>query len=138
DRPRLAEAERAEKPGRPPAVDEGDEDDRTARPKANDRPSPPTRATRDGQPFPGKKPADSDPGETGQVQAKGTGRKPRATRDILIQYARRLHHETGRLSRDLLEDSVRSDGYSVASDTAGEVVRTLKAELSDARADHPH
>jgi hypothetical protein len=45
--------------------------------------------------------------------------------------------ETGRLSRDLLEHTVREDGYSVASDKAGEVVRTIKAELKAAHADHP-
>jgi hypothetical protein len=133
--PRLAETARAEKPGRPPAIDEGDEDaDRTARPEPDDRPPPPARTTPGEEPYPGKEAAGSDPGETGQVQAMRTGRKPRATRNVLVTYARRLHHETGRLSRDLLENTVRSDGYSVASDTAGEVVRTIKAELNDARA----
>jgi hypothetical protein len=138
-RPRHAGAGRAEKLSRPPAIDEGDEDaDGTARPEPDDRPPPPARTTPGEEPLSGKEPAGSDPGKTGQADAKQAGRKPRATRNVLVQYAHRLHRETGRLSRDLLENTVRSDGYSVASDTAGEVVRTIKAELNDARADHPH
>lgn len=33
---------------------------------------------------------------------------------------------------------MRKDGYSVASDTAGEVVRAVKAELPTAPNGHPH
>ncbi|MGW3493411.1 hypothetical protein [Streptomyces sp. NPDC001020] len=61
---------------------------------------------------------------------KRPGRKPRATDEILRDYAHRLHSEHGRLSRDLLEQAVRDDGYSVASDHAGEIVRSVKDELN--------
>ncbi|OII67433.1 hypothetical protein BJP39_00795 [Streptomyces sp. CC77] len=61
---------------------------------------------------------------------KRAGGKPRATADVLRDYAHRLLDEHGRLSRDLLEQAVRGDGYTVASDDAGVIVRAVKAELS--------
>jgi hypothetical protein len=64
---------------------------------------------------------------------KRVGGKPRATADVLRDYAHRLHDEHGRLSRDLLEQAVRGDGYTVASDDAGAIVRAVKAELSASR-----
>ncbi|MYY18208.1 MULTISPECIES: hypothetical protein [unclassified Streptomyces] len=64
---------------------------------------------------------------------KRSGSKPRATDDVLRDYAHRLLHEHGSLSRDLLEEVVRGDGYTVASDTAGVIVREVKAELNAAR-----
>ncbi|WP_405951511.1 hypothetical protein OG588_40025 [Streptomyces prunicolor] len=102
-------------------------------------PSPkPARTTTSTESIPGKKSPDGDPGKTARAKPAPSGPRPRATRDVLTEYAHRMLGETGRLSRDLLENTVREDGYSVASDKAGEVVRTIKAELKAARAGHPH
>ncbi|WP_371791335.1 hypothetical protein OG285_16050 [Streptomyces sp. NBC_01471] len=79
-----------------------------------------------------------EPGNAADMRSKRPGRKPDASLDVLIGYARRIHQETGRLSRDLLEETVRADSYSVASDRAGQAVRTVKTELKTARASHPH
>ncbi len=78
----------------------------------------------------------ADPGET--AKPKQPGRKPELPWDVLVAYAHRIHREAGRLSRDRLEDAVRADGHSIASDRAAEVTRAVKAELKTARADHPH
>ncbi|MEV7680612.1 hypothetical protein AB0O64_19010 [Streptomyces sp. NPDC088341] len=138
-RPRAPAAKRAENPDRPPAKDTGDDDaERAARPEPENRPQRPAPTTTSPEPRTGKEPPEANPGRTMRAKTKRPDHKPRATRDVLTDYAHRLHHETGRLSRDLLEDAVRHDGYSVASDTAGEVVRTIKAELKTARANHPH
>lgn len=67
-------------------------------------------------------------------QSKQPSRKPRASAQVLRDYAQRLHRETGRLSRDRLEQAVRGDGYSVASDYAGDIVRQVKAEQNGAAA----
>lgn len=72
------------------------------------------------------------------MKPKRPGRKPDASWDVLVQYAHRIHQDTERLSRDLLEAVVRADGYRISSDRAAEVVRTVKAELKTARASHPH
>ncbi|MEU6363887.1 hypothetical protein [Streptomyces albidoflavus] len=61
-------------------------------------------------------------------QEKRPGRKLRATDEVLRGYAQRLLNTHGRLSRDLLEQAVRDDGYSVASDHAGATVRAVKTE----------
>ncbi|MEV6737202.1 hypothetical protein AB0N14_09825 [Streptomyces sp. NPDC051104] len=72
----------------------------------------------------------AEPGKSATPKPKRSGRKARASDEILRDYAHRLHDEHGRLSRDLLEGAVRGDGYSVASDHAGAIVRAVKAELS--------
>ncbi len=64
----------------------------------------------------------------------GGAANPRATNDILRDYAHRLLEEHGRLSRDLLEQAVSDDGYSVASDHADAILRAAKAELNTSRA----
>ncbi|MFF1306556.1 hypothetical protein [Streptomyces sp. NPDC058307] len=139
-RPRSTATRRAENPGRPPENDAGADDTahRAAHPEPENRPHRPARTTTSPEPKPGEEPPDADPGKAARAKAKKPGPKPRATRAVLTDYAHRIHDETGRLSRDLLEDTVREDGYSVASDTAGEVVRTVKAELKATRAGHPH
>ncbi|WP_406356439.1 hypothetical protein [Streptomyces sp. NBC_00658] len=138
-RPRATATERAKNPGRPPATDAGDDtDDPAARPEPENRPQQPARTTTSPKPSPSGQPPDADPGKTTRAKPDPSGPKPRATQEVLIEYAHRMLRETGRLSRDLLEPTVREDGYSVASDKAGEVVRTVKAELKAARADHPH
>ncbi|WP_205576213.1 hypothetical protein [Streptomyces europaeiscabiei] len=138
-RPRAITTKRAEKPGRPPESDTGDDTiDRAARPEPGNRPQRPARTATSPEPMPGKEPPDAVPGKAARAKPKRPKPKPRATRALLTEYAHRIHGETGRLSRDLLEDTVREDGYSVASDTAGEVVRAIKADPKAARASHPH
>jgi hypothetical protein len=137
-RPRATATKRAKNPGRPPETDAGDDAaDPTARPEPESRPQQGARTDTNPHPSPGGQPPDTDPGKATRAKPDPSDPRPRATQEVLIEYAHRLLRETGRLSRDLLEHTVREDGYSVASDKAGEVVRTIKAELKAAHADHP-
>lgn len=137
-RPRATAEERAETPGRPPTKVAGDDTaDRAARPQPETRPQQPARTIVSPEPEPGEGPPGDDPGTVSRAESNRPGSKPRATRALLNKYAQDLYREHGRLSRDLLEEAVRKDGYSVASDTAGKVVRTVKAELPTAPAGHP-
>jgi len=89
-------------------------------------PNATARPHRQAPPVTGDEPTTGgQPGESTATPDK----KARASEAVLRDYARRLHHTTGRLSRDSLEQAVRGDGYSVASDHAGDIVRTIKAEL---------
>ncbi|XUL89032.1 hypothetical protein ACQ86D_22340 [Streptomyces galilaeus] len=138
-RPRATATRRAKNPSRPPESNPGDDaTDPAAHPEPETRPHQPARTTTNAESLPGKKPPDTDPDKTARAKPAPSGSRPRATRDVLTEYAHRMLDETGRLSRDLLEHTVREDGYSVASDTAGEVVRTVKADLKAARAGHSH
>ncbi|MFE7274471.1 hypothetical protein [Streptomyces sp. NPDC057623] len=131
-------ANRAEIPGRPPSKVAGDDAaHRAARPQPENRPHQPARTATSPEPKPGEEPPDIDPGKATRAKSNRLGQKPRATRDLLTKYAHRLHRDTGRLSRDVLESAVREDGYSVASDTAGEVVRSVKADLRTGPVGHP-
>ncbi|MFF4799917.1 hypothetical protein ACFY1U_16105 [Streptomyces sp. NPDC001351] len=135
---RADTAHRAEVPGSPHSkVVGGDATARAARAQPENRPQQPTYTATGPEPSPGEEPPDVDPGKAARAKSNRSGHKPRATRDFLTEYAHRLHRETGRLSRDGLENAVREDGYSVASDTAGEVVRSVKADLRTGPADHP-
>ncbi|MFF9688135.1 hypothetical protein [Streptomyces sp. NPDC014623] len=67
-------------------------------------------------------------GDCSAPKAERPGQKLRATDEVLRSYAQRLLDGHGRLSRDLLEQAVRDDGYSVASDHAGAMVRAVKTE----------
>ncbi|MEU3250187.1 hypothetical protein [Streptomyces sp. NPDC006997] len=131
-------ANRAENLGSPTSQVAGDDaSDRAARPRPENRPPQPARTATSPEPKPGEDPPDIDPGRAARAKPNRPGHKPRATRNLLTEYAHRLHRDTGRLSRDLLENAVREDGYSVASDTAGEVVRGVKANLRTRPASHP-
>ncbi|MGY5054074.1 hypothetical protein ACWDFR_08365 [Streptomyces sp. 900105755] len=137
-RPQTAAEERAGIPRHPPSKAAGGvTSDRAARPQPESRPQQPARATVSPEPEPGEGQPGGHPGTASRAGSKRPGSKPRATRALLNTYAQDLYLEHGRLSRDLLEDAVRKDGYSVASDTAGEVVRTVKAELPTAPVGHP-
>ncbi|WP_210593673.1 hypothetical protein [Streptomyces sp. GESEQ-35] len=137
--PRATARERAGISGRPPSKVAGDDSaDRAARPQLENRPRQPVHTTVGPEREPGDELPGSDQSPAWRAESKRPGSKPRATRDLLHKYARDLYREHGRLSRDLLEEAVRKDGYSVASDTAGEVVRTVKAELPTAPVGHPH
>ncbi|WP_432016060.1 hypothetical protein [Streptomyces hydrogenans] len=107
---------------------------RSARPNSTAHSAPETAARPQGTAQP---PASSGsrtpPGKRAAPKPKRPGRKPRATDEVLRDYAHRLHDEHGRLSRDYLEEVVRGDGYTVASDDAGVIVREVKAELNASR-----
>ncbi|MFF1770882.1 hypothetical protein [Streptomyces sp. NPDC058249] len=138
-RPRATARERTEISGRPPSKVAGDDAaDRAARPQPENRPRQPVHTTVGPEREPGDELPGSDQSPARRAESKRPASKPRATQDLLNKYARALYREHGRLSRDLLEEAVRKDGYSVASDTAGEVVRTVKAELPTAPVGHPH
>ncbi|MET7483986.1 hypothetical protein [Streptomyces sp. NPDC005538] len=137
-RPRAAAMTRAEIPSSPPSKSTGDHSaDRAARTQPENRPQQPVRTPVSPESKPGEEPPDVDPDKVARAKSNRPGHKPRATPELLTEYAQRLHRETRRLSRDLLEDAVRKDGYSVASDTAGEVVRSVKADLRTELVDHP-
>ncbi|MET9685915.1 hypothetical protein [Streptomyces coeruleorubidus] len=137
--PRATARERAEISGRPPSKVAGDDSaDRAARPQLENHPRQPVHTAVGPEREPGDELPGNDQSPAWRAESKRLGSKARATRDLLHKYARDLYREHGRLSRDLLEEAVRKDGYSVASDTAGEVVRTVKAELPTAPVGHPH
>ncbi|WP_308404546.1 hypothetical protein [Streptomyces sp. XM83C] len=128
---------RAEGRARPHPSDPGDEEPHPGSRPESARPKPtahsgPERAARQHEAVPS--PSDSGsrtpPAKRPTSKPKRPSGKPRATADVLRAYARRLLDEHGRLSRDLLEQAVRGDGYTVASDDAGVIVRAVKAELS--------
>nr|WP_248782792.1 hypothetical protein [Streptomyces californicus] len=98
--------------------------EQTARPNRTARPQVPT------QPPTG---SDAHTPAAKRRPPKRAGGKLRATDAILRDYAHRLLDEHGRLSRDLLEEVVRRDGYTVASDDAGVIVREVKADLNSSR-----
>ncbi|MEV8307184.1 hypothetical protein AB0P36_07405 [Streptomyces flavidovirens] len=126
-RPRASSPKRAKKAGDPSSSNTGSEDAHRADRPQSARP----------EPIAGDA-ARPDTGKAAEAKPKRPGRKPDASWDALVQYARRIHQDTGRLSRDLLEAAVRADGYRIASDRAADVVRTVKAEFQTARASHPH
>ncbi|THA37850.1 hypothetical protein [Streptomyces sp. A1547] len=121
---------------RPHPSDPGDEGPhpgarpQSARPNPTARSGPETTARPQGEAPPPTGSGSRTP-PARRATPKRPGRKPHASDEILRDYARRLHDEHGRLSRDLLEQAVRDNGYSVASDHAGEIVRTVKAELNN-------
>ncbi|MGW4492699.1 hypothetical protein [Streptomyces sp. NPDC004376] len=121
--------ERAEDRPRPHPSDPGDEE---PHPGARSRPETTASPQEAARPPTGSGPP-TPPAKSSTPNPKRSGRKPRASDEILRDYAHRLHDEHGRLSRDFLEQAVRDDGYSVASDHAGEIVRAVKAELSAVR-----
>lgn len=140
---------RAEDIARPHPSDPGDEETHPgARPNPTARSSP-EQTARSGpestaRPNRSALPQEATPPPTGNgphippakrptSKRKRAGGKPRATADVLRDYAHQLHDKHGRLSRDLLEQAVRGDGYTVASDDAGAIVRAVKAELSTSR-----
>lgn len=146
DRSRAGADGRAEGDGRagdrprPHPADPGDEGPRPGSRPQSARPNPTARS----DPEPTARPQETaapptgsgsgpPPGKRSTPKPKRPSRKPRASNDVLREYAQRLHDEQGRLSRDFLEQVVRGDGYTVASDDAGAIVRAVKAELKASR-----
>ncbi|MFE7949941.1 hypothetical protein [Streptomyces sp. NPDC057426] len=132
DRSRAGGDGRAEDLARPHPSDPGDEE---PHPGARPRSARPNRAARPQEVAPPSTGSGSHipPPKRPKPKPKRVSGKPRATDDILRDYAHRLLDEHGSLSRDLLEDTVRGDGYTVASDAAGVIAREVKAELNPSR-----
>jgi hypothetical protein len=61
--------------------------------------------------------------------------KARASDEVILDHARRIHEETGSVGRDRVEDALRAAGYTVSSDGVGRVVREFKAQLKPAAGD---
>ncbi|NSC23052.1 hypothetical protein FM076_18570 [Streptomyces albus subsp. chlorinus] len=55
--------------------------------------------------------------------------KARASDEVILKHARRIHDETGSVGRDRVEDALRAAGYTISSDGVGRVVRECKAQL---------
>ncbi|MFD9562588.1 hypothetical protein [Streptomyces sp. NPDC059994] len=143
---RAAADGRAEDLARPHPTEPGDEEPHpgarpgSARPNPAARPGPeatarPNEAARrqEATPPPTGSGSNTPPAKRLAPKSKQAGGKPRATDDILRDYAHRLLDERDSLSRDLLEEAVRADGYTVSSDDAGAIVRAIKAELNASR-----
>ncbi|MFD4857140.1 hypothetical protein [Streptomyces atratus] len=136
DRPRPHPSDLGDEESRPGARTRSARPNPTARsgPGSTARAEGPARRQEEAQPPTGSG-SHTPPAKPTSPKSKRPNRKPHATDEILRDYAHRLHDEHSRLSRDLLEQAVRDDGYSVASDDAGAIVRAVKAELSASRDD---
>ncbi|ORT59254.1 hypothetical protein BKD26_14750 [Streptomyces sp. CB03238] len=139
---RLDQAPRAEDAARPHPSHPGDDQaPPTARPQpARPTPGLPTRRAEpeDGPPHTGSDASDSAPGRRKRKPAarqKQEDRKPRASDELILKFARRVYEETGRIGRDRVEDALRDAGYTVSSDDAGRVVRDFKSQLKAAPSD---
>ncbi|MFK0259162.1 hypothetical protein [Streptomyces sp. NPDC090445] len=134
-------AGRAAETARPhPSEPSGDQPPPTARPEAarpqsaRAAPGTPSRAASgvrppEGSPLPTGDTSGSAPGRRTRKRAarkKQEDRKPRATEEAILDCTRRMYEETGSVSRDRVENSVRAAGYTVASDDVGRIVRAFK------------
>lgn len=135
-------APRGEEIARPHPSHPGDEQaPLTARPQPA-RPTPGLLTRRavpeDGPPHLGSDASGGAPGRRERKPAtrqKRKDRKPRASDEVIRQFARRVHEETGRIGRDRVEDALRDAGYTISSDDAGRVVREFKNQLKAAPSD---
>ncbi|WP_327253751.1 hypothetical protein [Streptomyces sp. NBC_01244] len=129
---RTEPAGRAADTARPhPTEPGGDQPPPTARPQpARPAPGPPPRAEPGTRPPDGSPPSTGDPpGRRTRKQAarkKQKDRKPRAAEEAILDFTRRMYEETGSVSRDRVETSIRAAGYTVASDDVGRIVRAFK------------
>ncbi|WP_333761936.1 hypothetical protein [Streptomyces sp. IBSBF 2390] len=139
---RTAQLPRAEETARPhhPSDPGDDEVPPAARPQPV-RPEPrlPARAeTEDSRALTGN----NSGSPSGRHERKPAARKKhdvgkaRASDEVILKHARRIHEETGSVGRDRVEDALRAAGYTVSSDGVGRVVREFKAQLK-AAAGHP-
>ncbi|MFE8912988.1 hypothetical protein [Streptomyces globisporus] len=126
--------ERVQNQPRPHPSEPGDEPSGSdARPGPTARSSPDPARPRETAAPPTGSGSETTTGNYLAPQEKRPGRKLRATDEVLRSYAQKLLDTHGRLSRDLLEQAVRDDGYSVASDHAGATVRAFKTERHASR-----
>ncbi|PWE11247.1 hypothetical protein DD630_18210 [Streptomyces sp. BSE7F] len=142
-RPRSARPEalaRAEDAARPHPSDPADDEvPPAARPQpARQVPGLPARAEAQDSPAP----TGNSPGSvSGRRERKAAARKKRdagkarASDEVILKHARRIHEETGSVGRDRVEDALRAAGYTVSSDGVGRVVREFKAQLKAATGD---
>jgi hypothetical protein len=135
-------APQAEEAARPHPSHPGDDQ---APPTARPKPARPTPGlpTRRAEPEDG--PSHTDIGASGDAPGRRKRKpaarqkredcKPRASDEVIRQFARRVYEETGRIGRDRVEDALRDAGYTVSSDDAGRVVREFKNQLKAAPSD---
>ncbi|MGW3191821.1 hypothetical protein ACWDBT_28670 [Streptomyces ardesiacus] len=142
------------RPGRPEALPRAEE---TARPHPSDRDDdevPPAARPQPARPEP-RLPARAETEEsqalTGNSSGSTSGRherkpaarkkrdasKARASDEVILKHARRIHEETGSVGRDRVEDALRAVGYTVSSDGVGRVVREFKAQFKAVAGDPP-
>ncbi len=138
---RTAQLPRAEETARPHPSDRGDDEvPPAARPQpALPEPGLPARAeTEESRALTGN----SSGSPSGRPERKPAARKKRdagkarASDEVILKHARRIHEETGSVGRDRVEDALRAAGYTVSSDGVGRAVREFKAQLK-AAAGHP-
>ncbi|AKN75409.1 membrane protein [Streptomyces sp. PBH53] len=131
---RTAQLPRAKETARPHPSDPGDDEvPPAARPEpARPEPGLPARAeTEESRALTGN----SSGSVSGRRERKPAARKKRdtgkarASDEVILKHARRIHEETGSVGRDRVEDALRAAGYTVSSDGVGRVVREFKAQL---------
>ena len=130
----------AEDAARPHPTDPGDDE------------VPPAARPQPARPVPGlPAPAEGEDNAalTGNIAGSASGRrdrkpaarkkrdagKARASDEVILKHARRIHEETGSVGRDRVEDALRAADYTVSSDDVGRVVREFKAQLKAAAGD---
>ncbi|WP_205613695.1 hypothetical protein [Streptomyces albus] len=138
---RTAQLPRAEEVARPHPSGPGDDEVPLAARQQPARPTPglPARAEAEDSPALSGNSAGSVSGRRERKAAarkKRDAGKARASDEVILKHARRIHEETGSVGRDRVEDALRAAGYTVSSDGVGRVVREFKAQLK-AAAGHP-
>ncbi|ALO95154.1 hypothetical protein [Streptomyces hygroscopicus] len=138
---RTAQLPRAEETARPHPSDRGDDE---VPPAARPQPARPESG------LPARAETEESRALTGNSSGSPSGRherkpaarkkrdasKARASDEVILKHARRIHEQTGSVGRDRVEDALRAAGYTVSSDGVGRVVREFKAQLK-AAASHP-
>ncbi|GAB1328459.1 MULTISPECIES: hypothetical protein [Streptomyces] len=139
---RPTQLPRAEETARPHPSDPGDDE---VPPAARPQPARPARG------LPARAETEDSRALTGNNSGSPSGRherkpaarkkrdagKARASDEVILKHARRIHEETGSVGRDRVEDVLRAAGYTVSSDGVGRVVREFKAQLKAAASDPP-
>ncbi|WP_221334637.1 hypothetical protein [Streptomyces sp. EAS-AB2608] len=131
---RPTQLPRAEETARPHPSDPGDDE---VPPAARPQPARPARG------LPARAETEDSRALTGNNSGSPSGRherkpaarkkrdasKARASDEVILKHARRIHEQTGSVGRDRVEDALRAAGYTVSSDGVGRVVREFKAQL---------
>ncbi|WP_250401361.1 hypothetical protein [Streptomyces cellostaticus] len=139
---RTAQLPRAEETAHPHPSDPGDDEvPPAARPQpARPEPGLPARAeTEDSRALTGNNsgsPSDRHKRKPAARKKHDAG-KARASDEVILKHARRIHEETGSVGRDRVEDALRAAGYTVSSDGVGRVVREFKTQLKTAAGHRP-
>ena len=139
---RPTQLPRAEETARPHPSDRGDDE---VPPAARPQPARPESG------LPARAETEESRALTGNSSGSPSGRherkpaarkkrdasKARASDEVILKHARRIHEQTGSVGRDRVEDVLRAAGYTVSSDGVGRVVREFKAQLKAAASDPP-